>query len=217
MAGLASRREPKELRWLYERLLGRLPLLRSLPTRRSVLLQLLLMEVLALGSCWGLELGRDTAIAGSLTVLAVAIWSELLLVVAPSLRVPLPPLTGEAARVVHWYRTAMFHRLHPEAAPGGALLLLVGYLLFRPGSPSSGAIDLFLGREPHPARTGVTILVLLLIWDVCYRQGVAAWVALLSAWRARQLCRAELMDRPADRPRPEWLYHFRRLDRRLLW
>jgi len=213
-------REPrptKELRWLYERLLGRLPLLRRLPTRRSVLLQLLLMELLALGSCWGLELGWMTALAGSLIVIAVALWSELLLVVAPALRVPLPPLTGEAARVIHRYRTTMFHRLHPEAAPGLLIFLFVAYVLLRPWSAAPGALDRFLGTAPHPVRLGVEVLIFLLAWDVCYRQGVAVWAGLLSAWRARRLCRAELLDRPADRPRPEWLYHLRRLDRRLVW
>jgi flavin-dependent dehydrogenase len=183
-----------------------------------VLVQLLLMEVLALGSCWGLELGGETALVGSLTVLAVAIWSELLLVVAPAMRVPLPPLTGEAARVIHRYRTLMFHRLHPEAAPGVLLFAVVGYVLLRSGLASPSTLDLYLGPSgPGSGRTAVVVLVLLLAWDLCYRQGVAAWVALLSAWRASRLCRAELMDRPGDRPRPEWLYHFRRLDRRLLW
>jgi flavin-dependent dehydrogenase len=217
MAQSPQPERPKELRWLYERLLGRLPLLRRLPTRRSVLVQLLLMELLALGSFFELRLGWDVAVAGSLTVVAVALWSELLLVVAPALRVPLPPLTGEAARVIHAYRTRVFHRLHAEAAPGVVIFLGVAFVLMRPGASGSAAMIRFLGAEAHPARLAVEVLVLLLTWDVCYRQGVAAWVGGLSAWRAWRLCRAELMDRPADRPRPEWLYHFRRLDRRLLW
>jgi len=213
----SERERPKELRWLYERLLGRVPLLCRLPSRQSVLIQLLAMELLALGSCAMLELGWETALAGSLIVVAVALWSELLLVVAPALRIPLPPLTGEAARVIHRYRITMFHRLHPEALPGVLIFLIVACVLLRPSSEAPAALDRFLGGEAHPARLAVGVLVFLLVWDVCYRQGVAVWAGTLSAWRARRLCRAELLDRPTDRPRPEWLYHFRRLDRRLLW
>ncbi len=207
----------RELKWLYERLLGRLPLLRSLPTRRSVLAQLLVMEVLALVSCAELLVPVHVVVAGSLMVVAVAIWSELLLIVAPALRVSLPPLTGEAARVIRTYRNAMFHRLHLEAAAGLAAFVVTVVLLVRPWDPSDAPLIHYLGTEPSATRQVVAFLVLLLAWDVCYRQGVAAWVGALSAWRAWRLCRAEEAEHAADHPRPEWLYHFRRLDRRMLW
>ena len=206
-----------ELKWLYEHLVEQAPLLRRLPTRRSVLVQLLIMELLALACVVPLRVGPEAAVAGSLVVLAVALWSELLLTIAPALRVPLPPLSGEAARVIHRYRAWMFHRRHAEAVVGGLIWGLVMVALLRPRGAEGRLLDEFLGPSSSPARAAVQVLVVLLAWDVCYRQGVALWVGALSAWRSWRLSQAELTGRPADRPRPEWLYHFRRMDRRLLW
>jgi len=208
---------PPELKWLYEHLVEWLPLLRRLPARRSVLVQLLIMELLALACVVPLRVQPAEALAGSLVVLAVAMWSELLLTIAPALRVPLPPLAGEAARVIHRYRAWVFPRRHAEAAVGAAIFALVMVALLRLRGAEGRLLDEFLGPSTHSARTVVQVLVVLLAWDVSYRQGAALWVAALAAWRAWRLSRAELAGRPADRPRPEWLYHFRRMDRRLLW
>ena len=119
--------------------------------------------------------------------------------------------------MIHTYRNTMFHRWHLEAAPGLVAFVAAVILLVRPGDPSDAPLIHYLGAEPSAVREVVKLLVLLLAWDVCYRQGVAAWVGGLSAWRAWRLCRAEEAEQAADRPRPEWLYHFRRLDRRMLW
>lgn len=56
-----------------------------------------------------------TATAGSLIVVALAAWSEVLVIVAPALRVPLPPLAGDGARAIHSYR-----RLCVPPVPSGS-------------------------------------------------------------------------------------------------
>lgn len=211
-----------ELKWLYEHVLERAPGLSRLPARTSVLIQLLLMEAvgLVLGKVFRVE---PMALArGSLLIVAVAAWSELLLVVAPRLR-RMKVMTRdegamgrgkEVAGILGVYGRWMFHPWHLEAAPGVLMFVGAWMMLVLWRGAGASVLEQMLGRSPAIL---LLLPVVLLSWDVCYRLGVGLWVAGLSAWRSLALWR--VMKHGGDPGhilrvlRLRWL---RRMDRRML-
>lgn len=211
-----------EQKWLYEHVVERVPGLSRLPARTSVLIQLLIMEALglALGKAFAVE---PMALArGSLLIIAVAASSELLLVVAPRLRLikvmtgaEEPEATGEEmGGILGAYGRWVFHPWHLEAAPGALMFVGAWMMLLPVRQEGASVLEQMLGRSPTPL---LLLPVVLLSWDVCYRLGVGLWVAMLSAWRSLALCR---MAKDAGGPgqafrvlRLKWL---RRMDRRML-
>jgi flavin-dependent dehydrogenase len=207
-----------ELKWLYEHIVERLPGLARLPARTSVLIQLLLMEAL------GLVLGKEYGVGplalarGSLLIVAVALWSQVLLAVAPRLRFSVVVAGGQRRgglqEVMAAYRRWLFHPWHLEAAPG--LLMFIGawiMLLHHHGGEGT-VLEWMLGRS---SETFLLLPVVLLSWDVCYRLGVGLWVAVFSGWRSYAL--AQVLEDGAEGGRIltllelKWL---RRMDRTLL-
>lgn len=213
-----------ELKWLYEHVVERVPWLRRLPSRTSVLLQLLLMEAL------GLWLGRVFAVEpmalarGSLLILAVAIWSELLLTIAPRLRSPVV-MTRDSApgegkegttQVLAAYRRWLFHPRHLEAVPGALMFAGFWIMVALPVDGKGSVLEDMLGRSASPL---LLLPIVLLTWDVRYRLGVGLWVSGLSAWRSVALWRVprERAELGLGRILPllgmKWL---RRMDRTML-
>jgi len=173
--------EKKEMKWIYEIIVGSIPPFSLLPYRYSILLQLLLLLVIGLILGFIFNLKPVSLIYGSLGILVAVSWSLLILQLGPTLRKFRAPLSKDENELLERYRGILFHRNHYEAVPGLAIFITFMIYLFNFGS------DLkvyWLGKDPDII---LLLFVSLLIWDICYRMGLGIWTSILALWRSIKL------------------------------
>ncbi|VVB88539.1 Pyridoxamine 5'-phosphate oxidase [uncultured archaeon] len=173
--------EKKEMKWIYEIIVGSIPPFSFLPYQYSILLQLLLLLVigLALGFIFGLK--PVSLIYGSLGILVAVSWSLLILQLAPTLRKFRAPLSKDENELLERYREILFHRNHYEAVPG--LVIFISFMLYI-FNFGSNLLEYWIGEKPHVI---LLLFVSLLIWDICYRMGLGIWTSILALWRSINL------------------------------
>ena len=176
-----SNDEKKEMKWIYEIIVGSFPPFSLLPYRYSILLQLLLLLVIGLILGFIFNLKPVSLIYGSLGILVAVSWSLLILQLGPTLRKFRAPLSKDENELLERYRGILFHRNHYEAVPGLAIFITFMIYLFNFGGDLK---EYWLGKDPHII---LLLFVSLLIWDICYRMGLGIWTSILALWRSIKL------------------------------
>ena len=174
--------------WTYESIVGALPGI-DVSTRAAVLIQFLVFEVavLVLAAIYDLWVA---AAAGTVAVVVATAGSVEMLRISRFVR-------GEA--VPESYRRLLFGSSVEVVLSVLAYVALITHLfVFDPRSGTPLLTTLF-GPEPPIL---VVYLVLLVLWDVCYRIGTGWWASVVALWRsvryrfdpatARALQRADL-------------------------
>ncbi|TRZ86906.1 MAG: hypothetical protein D4R88_10120 [Methanosarcinales archaeon] len=173
--------EKKEMKWIYEIIVGSIPPFSLLPYRYSILLQLLLLLVIGLILGFIFDLKTISLIYGSLGILVAVSWSLLILQLGPTLRKFRAPLSKDENELLERYREILFHRNHYEAVPGIFIFItFMSYLFYL----SPDLLEFWLGNDPDIV---LLLFVSLLIWDICYRMGLGIWTSILALWRSIKL------------------------------
>jgi len=173
--------EKKEMKWIYEIIVGSIAPFSLLPYWYSILLQLLLLLVIGLLLGYFFNLESVSLLYGSLGILVAVSWSLLILQLGPTLRKFRAPLSKDENELLERYRRILFHRNHYEAIPGLAIFITFMVYLFNFGSD---LIEYWLGKDPDII---LLLFVSLLIWDICYRMGLGIWTSILAFWRSIKL------------------------------
>ncbi len=171
----------KEMKWIYEEIVGRIPPFSMLSYQYSILLQLFFLLIIGLILGFVFDLGMISLLYGSLAILVAVSWSLLILQLGPTLRKFRAPLSRDENELLELYKGILFHKNHYEAIPGLAIFITFMLYLFYYGS---NLLESWLGKNPH---TVLLLFVSLLIWDICYRMGLALWTSVLALWRSLRL------------------------------
>jgi nitroimidazol reductase NimA-like FMN-containing flavoprotein (pyridoxamine 5'-phosphate oxidase superfamily) len=171
----------KEMKWIYEEIVGMIPPFSLVSYQFSILLQLFFLLVLGLILGFFFNLRPISLIYGSLAIFVAVLWSLLILQLGPILRKFRAPLSKDENVLLECYKGILFHRRHYEAIPGLAIFIPFMLYLFYCGS---GLIENWLGKNPNLI---LLLFVSLLIWDICYRMGLGIWTSILALWRSLRL------------------------------
>ena len=174
--------------WAFESFLGALPGI-SLSDRAAIATQVGLFSsaVVLLGFLYGVE---QAILPGLVAVGVAGVGSAAMLRFSRGVRRLDPPVA---------YRRLLFGSSVEIVLTVFAFVGLVVYLLVvEPAAPGTPLLVELLG-EPLPVVP--TAVALLVLWDLCYRTGVAWWAAVASLWRALSV--------PVD---PDLASDYRRLD-----
>lgn len=157
--------------WVYEGIVGALPGIHVRP-RLALFLQFVLFEaaILALALWYGLP---EAAVAGTVAVVVSTVGSAQLLRIGKRIR---------EARVPDSYRRVLFGSNIEIVLAVLAYIALVTYLfVFDPRYAERSLIESLLGTEPPVV---AVYLLLLVLWDVCYRIGAGWWASVAALWRS---------------------------------
>lgn len=169
-AGAGEEREPTHA-WVYESIVEAVPGVR-VSTRIALAAQFLGFEAAILVLAWVYDLPSEGVVAGTVAVGVASAGSAAMTTIAAAVRAADAPLA---------YRRALFGT-RIEVVLG--LLAYVGLLTYLfvvdPRSPP-GLLASLLGEEPPAPAVYVLLLVL---WDVCYRIGAAWWASVTALWRS---------------------------------
>jgi hypothetical protein len=156
--------------WVYEGIVGALPGIAVSP-QVALGLQFVLFEiaVLALGVVYDLP---EAAIAGTVAVVVSTVGSAELLRIGEQVR---------DVRVPEPYRRLLFGSNIEVVLSVLAYIALITHLfVFDPGQAEAPLLDGLLGPEPPVV---AVYLMLLILWDVCYRIGAGWWASVAALWR----------------------------------
>lgn len=173
--------EQKEMKWIYEDIVGKIPPFSLLSNKYSILLQLLLLLVIGIILGFIFNLKQTSMLYGSLAILVAVSWSLLILQLAPTLRKFRAPLSKDENELLQRYKNILFNRNHYEAVPGLVIFIPFMFYLFYVGTD---LLEMWLGKETHII---LLVFVSLLIWDICYRMGLGLWTSILALWRSIRL------------------------------
>ena len=171
----------KEMKWIYEDIVGKIPPFSMLSYQYSILLQLFFLLVLGLtlGIIFNLE--TSSLLYGSLGIFVAVMWSMLILQLGPTLRQFRAPLSKDENELLEKYKEILFHKNHYEALPGLVIFtLFMPYIFYY----NTGLLDYWIGKTHNPI---LLVFMSLLIWDICYRMGLGIWTSVLALWRSINL------------------------------
>jgi nitroimidazol reductase NimA-like FMN-containing flavoprotein (pyridoxamine 5'-phosphate oxidase superfamily) len=170
--------EKKEMKWIYEEIVGKIPPFSLLSNKYSILLQFLLLLVIGIILGFIFDIDQTSMLYGSLAILVAVSWSLLILQLAPTLRKFRAPLSKDENELLEKYKSILFHKNHYEALPGLAIFIpFMIYLLYI----GTNLLEMWLGKEYNNI---LVLFVSLLIWDICYRMGLGLWTSFLALWRS---------------------------------
>lgn len=170
--------EQKEMKWIYEDIVGKIPPFSLLSNKYSILLQLLLLLVIGIILGFIFDIEQISMIYGLIAIVVAVSWSLLILQLAPTLRKFRAPLSKDENELLERYKNILFHKDHYEAIPGLAIFIPFMFYIFYLGTD---LLDMWLGKEPNMI---LMVFVSLLIWDICYRMGLGLWTSALALWRS---------------------------------
>ena len=177
-------RDRFQRKWIYEEIVDRIPPFRWLPSTYAVVAQLLLVETIGVIAFIYFQMAAEAAIFGSLAILYTVIWSAGCLYVIPWLRRLRDPTNKLERKVLRDYKTRLLLKRRYELVGGLACFgAVIAYLIY-----DTDYLQYFLGTGyGNPL---LTILILVLAWDICYRMGLSLVTALFTAWRSMSLSSA---------------------------
>jgi hypothetical protein len=159
--------------WVYESIVEAVPGV-ELSTRAALLVQFGGFEVLVLGLAVLYDLPFAAIVAGTVAVGVATVGSAAMTAIADAVR------TAEAPPA---YRRALLGTRIELVLGLLAYVALLTYLfVVDPRSAPVLLVDLV--GDPLPAP--VAYVLLLLLWDLCYRIGAAWWASVVALWRAWQ-------------------------------
>jgi len=157
--------------WTYESLVGALPGV-DLEPRTAVVVQFLGFETAVLVLAWYYRL-PSAAIAGTVAVLVAAAGSVQMLRISRAAR---------AAGAPPAYRRFLFGSSIEVVLGILAYVALVTYLFVADAQQGTGGLLAHL-LGPTPPLPAVYVM-LLVLWDLCYRIGTGWWAAVVGLWRS---------------------------------
>jgi hypothetical protein len=172
-------------KWIYEEIVDRLPPFRWLPPTFDVVAQLLLVETVGVLAFIYFQMPLEAVVFGSLAILYTVVWSAGCLYVIPWVRRLRDP-TNETERIVlKDYKSRLLLSRKYELIGGlGCFGAVIVYLFVI----DPDYLQFFLGAGyGNPL---LTILILVLAWDIAYRIGLSMVTALFTAWRSLSLSSA---------------------------
>ncbi len=173
----------KEMKWIYEEIVGSIPPFSLVSYQYSILLQLLFLLVIGISLGFLFDLSWISILYGSVAILVAVLWSRLILQLGPTLRKFRAPLSKDENELLERYKRILFHKNHYEAIPGLAIFIpFIMYLFYYNGS----LLEFWLGKNPDLI---LLVFVSLLIWDICYRMGLGIWTSILALWRSIKIKR----------------------------
>jgi hypothetical protein len=156
---------------VYESIVGALPGI-DLPRPVAVGIQLALFEAAAVVLAWYYGLW-EALVAGTAAVVVAAIGSAEMLRISTLAR---------RARLPAAYYRLLFGSSVEVVLGVLAFVALVTHLFaFDPATAATPLVERLLG--PDPPLVGVYVL-LLILWDVCYRIGTGWWASVVALWRS---------------------------------
>lgn len=157
--------------WVYEGIVGAVPGI-DLDGRVALLVQFVLFEsaVLVLAAVYGLWWA---GVAGTVAVVVTTAGSAQMVRIARLVR-------GE--RIPNQYRRFLFASNIEVVLAVFAFSALITYLFVFDGQTGGeGLIESLLGSDPPVLAVYVLLLI---VWDVCYRIGAAWWSSVAALWRS---------------------------------
>ncbi|MHA1927913.1 MAG: pyridoxamine 5'-phosphate oxidase family protein [Candidatus Thorarchaeota archaeon] len=171
-------------KWLYEEIVERVPPFKWLPPNLDVVAQLLIVEAVGIIAFLTFQMRMEAVIFGTLAIIYTVIWSAGCLYVIPWLRRLRNPTNPQELIVLSNYRNRLLSDRRYELT--GSIIIFLGivsYLILEPG-----ILQYFLGAGfGNPI---LFILILVLVWDVCYRLWLSFLTTLFAACRSISLSRA---------------------------
>jgi hypothetical protein len=157
--------------WVYEGIVGALPGL-DLSPRVVLGLQFVLFETSILALAWFYDL-PEAAIAGTVAVVVATAGSAELLRIGGRVR---------RAEIPESYQRLLFGSNVEVVLSVLAFVALVTHLfVFDQQGSGTPLIETLLGPEPPVL---AVYLMLLILWDVCYRIGAGWWAGVAALWRS---------------------------------
>ncbi|KTG29327.1 DUF7530 family protein [Haloferax profundi] len=157
--------------WVYESIVGALPGV-DIGDAGAIALQIAIFEVAVLVLAWVYDLWA-AAIAGTAAIVVAAVGSVVMLRMGERTR---------AAMVPAPYRRLLFGSSIEVVLGVLAFVALVTHLfVFDPRQAETPLLTVLFGPEPPVV---VVYLMLLVLWDLCYRIGTSWWAAVVGLWGA---------------------------------
>jgi len=157
--------------WVYESIVGALPGIR-LPTWAALAIQLVVFEVAVIALSWYYNTW-NAAIAATAVIFVATIGSvEMLRISTLVRRIDVPPT----------YRALLFSsNMEVVLSVLAYIAFLTHLFVFDPQTASSPLLTTLFGEEPPVL---VVYLMLLILWDICYRIGTGWWASVTGLWRS---------------------------------
>ena len=157
--------------WTYESIVGALPGI-DLSTRAAVTIQFVLFEggVLVLAGLYGLW---DAVVPATAAVLVAAAGSVPMVRISARVR---------SVSIPTAYRRVLFgSNVEVVLAVLAYIALVIHLLVVDARASETPLIEGLLGEDPPIV---VLYLLLLILWDLCYRIGTAWWASVAALWRS---------------------------------
>ena len=170
MSGEARRPEYGET-WVYESIVGALPGI-QLPTWAALAIQLVVFEVAVVALSWYYDTW-NVAIAATAVIFVATVGSvEMLRISTLVRRIDVPPT----------YRALLFSsNMEVVLSVLAYIALLTHLFVFDPQTTDGSLLRTLFGEEPPVL---VVYLMLLILWDICYRIGTGWWASVTGLWRS---------------------------------
>jgi hypothetical protein len=160
--------------WVYESIIGALPGIDVSP-RFALAIQFVAFEVAVLALAWFYDLWA-AAVAGTVAVVVATVGSIEMLRIARRVRSEAIPSA---------YRRLLFGSNIEVVLALLAYVALVTHLfVWDPQHAETPLVETLFGPDPPVL---VVYLMLLVLWDVCYRIGTAWWTSVVALWRSARL------------------------------
>ena len=160
--------------WVYESIIGALPGIEVSP-RFALAIQFVGFEVAILALAWVYDLWA-AAVAGTVAVSVATVGSVEMLRIARRVREEAIPTA---------YRGLLFGSSVEVVLALLAYVALVTHLfVWDPQHAGTPLVETLFGQDPPVL---VVYLMLLVLWDVCYRIGTAWWTSVVAVWRSARL------------------------------
>jgi hypothetical protein len=157
--------------WVYESIVGALPGI-ELPTWAALSIQLVVFEVAVIGLSWYYDTW-NVAIAATAVIFVATVGSiEMLRISTLVRRIDVPPT----------YRALLFSsNMEVVLSVLAYIALLTHLFVFDIQTTDSPLLTTLFGEEPPVL---VVYLMLLILWDICYRIGTGWWASVTGLWRS---------------------------------
>jgi hypothetical protein len=157
--------------WVYESIIGALPGI-EISRPLAIGIQLGLFQVCVVVAAWYYDLWT-AGIAGTAAVLVAAVGSVEMLRISTLTR---------SIDVPDSYRRLLFGSSVEVVLAVLAYIALITHLfVFDPARPGTPLLESLFGPDPPVL---VVYLMLLVLWDVCYRIGTNWWASVTALWRS---------------------------------
>ncbi|QCJ46895.1 hypothetical protein [Haloprofundus sp. MHR1] len=157
--------------WVYESIVGALPGI-DLTDWQAVLLQIAIFEVALLFLAWAYDLW-NAALAGTAAVFVAAVGSLAM--------VRLGEETRSLALPESYLRLLFGSSIEVVLAVLAFIALVTHLFVFDPERAANPLVETLFGEQPDVIPV---YLMLLVLWDLCYRIGTSWWASVVALWRS---------------------------------